>query len=275
MEDASGWLGIEEILSGDPDSRFVPAGKDYPSFGYTRSAYWIRLKTRNQGYVPIRWLLELDTPHMDIVELYIPGPRGDFSVRTAGDTFPFREREFQHRNLFSRSSRAGCKNVLYALQNRGLHGFPHLRAVVSTELYRNDEQGTADLWIFYSFIFIMACDNLYMFFSIRKLSYLHFSLFITSYLVLQWCWTAILSSSCGRTCPWWPTTAFPFRYCAACSFRVLHATELLIGGGHREGPRDDDGLVALDCAGIVLALILPMQEFASYSDSCVLFLKHS
>lgn len=261
MEDASGRLGIEEILSGDPDSRFVPAGKDYPSFGYTRSAYWIRLKTRNPGSVPIRWLLELDTPHMDIVELYIPGPRGDFSVRTAGDTFPFREREFQHRNfVFSLLEDPGARTYYMRFRTEGSMD-PHLRAWSPRNFIEMMSRELPILWIFYSFIFIMACYNLYMFFSIRKLSYLHFSLFITSYLVLQLVLDGYSYQFLWPNLPWWANHSLSVSILCCLLFSVLHATSFLdTAAVTPRVHRMMMGLVALDCAGIVLAFILPMQE---------------
>ncbi|HSV98287.1 MAG TPA: 7TM-DISM domain-containing protein [Spirochaetota bacterium] len=261
MEDASGRLGIEEILSGNPDLRFAPAGKDYPSFGYTRSAYWARFQTRNAGSEPVRWFLELDTPHMDSVELYVPGNGGEYTIRRAGDTLPFHEREIQSRTfVFSLVEDPGARTYYLRFKTEGSMDL-HLRAWSPETFIGMMSKYLPVLWMFYSFALIMACYNLYMYFSIRKLSYLHFSLFITSYLILQMVLDGSSYQFLWPTLPWWSNHSLAVSMFCCLFFSVMHAMSFL--DTKRVTPmvhRMMLCLAALHCAGIVLAFILPMQE---------------
>lgn len=185
LEDPSGDLDLDAVRSGKTGAGFAPGGRDYLSFGYTRSTYWARLETSNGTGQPIRWLLELDTSHMDSVELHSPDESGRYSARRAGDTVPFHEREVEYRTfVFSILEQPGTRTYYLRFRTEGSMDI-HLRAWSPVKFMGKMNRETPVLWIFYSFILIMACYNLYMFFSIKKPSYLYFSLFIASYLILQ------------------------------------------------------------------------------------------
>jgi signal transduction histidine kinase len=98
LEDPEAQWTIDDVASSAFDSKFVPSRWDTPNFGWTASAYWVRFQLRDDALFNTEWLLELDWPVVDSVELYIPEPSGGFAVRRAGEHVPFAEWQIPYRN---------------------------------------------------------------------------------------------------------------------------------------------------------------------------------
>jgi hypothetical protein len=149
---------------------------------------------------------------LDSVELYSPDGSGRYSARRAGDTMPFREREIEYRTfVFPILERPGVTTYYLRFRTEGSMDI-HLRAWTPMEFIGQINREMPVLWVFYSFIFIMACYNLYLFFSIKKPSYLYFSLFIASYLILQMVLDGSSFQFLCRISPGGRITAWPWRY---------------------------------------------------------------
>ncbi len=260
LEDPSGSLGIDEVRSGKMDASFGSYGREYPAFGFTRSAFWARLTTINPGTEPVRWLLELDTPHMDSVELYVPGESGDFTLRRAGDTLAFKSREIQFRTfVFSLVEDPGVRTYYLRFKTDGTMDL-YLRAWSPNSFIALMNRDLPVLWFFYSFIFIMACYNLYMYFSIRKTSYLSFSMFIASYLVLQMVLDGYSYQFLWPSMPWWANHSLAVSMFLCLLFSVLHSISFL--DTRKAAPAVHCvllGLALIDCIGMALAFVLPLQ----------------
>ena len=260
LEDPSGTLDINAINMGGPGVCFVPAGRDYPSYGYSSSIYWARLKTRNGEKSPVWWLLQLDTPHMDLIELYAPDPSGGYSVRRFGDTLPFSQRGIEYRTFVLPILEPPGENTYYMrFKTEGSMDL-HLRAWSPMAFVAMVNRELPVLWVFYSFLFIMVCYNLYLLFSIRRTSYLYFSLFIGSYLFLQMVLDGSSYQYLWPGFPWWANHSLPAAMFCCLLFATLHAISFL--GTRRITPRLHrlmTALAAMNSAGIALSLLLPMH----------------
>jgi len=104
LEDRQKEWTIEDVSSAALSGTFVDSRSNTPNFGYTQSAYWISFSLRNDSSAN-EWLLEVGYPLLDSVELYVPtreaGDRVDtsYTVKKAGDTLPFGEREIADQNF--------------------------------------------------------------------------------------------------------------------------------------------------------------------------------
>ena len=89
-------MGNPEILT-----RFQLNQKEIPSFGITDATYWFFFEyefiNKTEGY-----LLEIEYPLLDEVTFFYTNNQDELIQKVVGDTFPFAQREFEHRNfLFS------------------------------------------------------------------------------------------------------------------------------------------------------------------------------
>ncbi len=115
VEDPARQLTLADIERGDVANRFQPAAQQSGAvnFGYSRSAYWLRLKIDAAAPVSPEWLLEVAYPTLDKIEVFTPG-RDGYTRQEAGDLQPFASRPFPHRNLvFPVSIAPGGATTLY------------------------------------------------------------------------------------------------------------------------------------------------------------------
>ena len=63
------------------------------------AAYWIRLPIRHKADTRKVWLLEFYDQTIDRIEAYVPQEGGTYQKRTMGDSQPFEQRMFRHKNF--------------------------------------------------------------------------------------------------------------------------------------------------------------------------------
>ena len=71
LEDTSGSLSIEDVISPEYSKQFQTNYQTIPSFGFTNSVYWVRFKINSinlKTFTP--WVLELVYPIVHYVDLY-------------------------------------------------------------------------------------------------------------------------------------------------------------------------------------------------------------
>src|SRR5690606_27730985 len=98
LEDPDGSLTVQQV-SGSFADRFMPATTQNPSFGFTRSTYWLRFTLDMSAVVGQRWYLVQRHPIIDHLTLYAPVEEEVFAATEMGDALPFGERVLEHREF--------------------------------------------------------------------------------------------------------------------------------------------------------------------------------
>lgn len=80
LEDPSGELTIQDVVSPEFDSQFKPSTAEIPIYGYTDSAFWLRLNLKNISQLTYQWLLEVIFPNLNYVDLYLPVEGDGYTV---------------------------------------------------------------------------------------------------------------------------------------------------------------------------------------------------
>ena len=97
LEDPGGKLGIDDVRSPAMAAQFTPvqAGVDTLNFGFTRSAYWLRVQLHRAPTTQSNWLLEVPYTNINTLDFYPPeGP----AVLT-GSQRPLASRQLFHRHF--------------------------------------------------------------------------------------------------------------------------------------------------------------------------------
>jgi len=99
LRDDSRLLTIEEVASPRYAKQFFAQQTPVANFGMTDSAFWFRftIDPGNHGSEP--WLLLLDQPLMNQVDLYIPRDDGRFDRKRSGDLIPMSSRDLHVREI--------------------------------------------------------------------------------------------------------------------------------------------------------------------------------
>lgn len=101
LEDPSLALTLEDIQKPDVAARFkTDAQKGAAlSFGYTRSAYWLRLGLRNNTDQALERMLEIDFARLSHIDFHQPAANGAYHSISTGMTKPFATRPYKNRNF--------------------------------------------------------------------------------------------------------------------------------------------------------------------------------
>jgi len=158
LEDAGGKLQLGDVLA--ESASFVRAQRE-ASFGFTRSAYWIRFDAVNPGVRAETWLLELAYPHLDFIDLYTVESNGHVEHWRTGDRLPFAQREVDVPNfVWSQTTAAHSRTTYYLrLWSAGSVRAP-LRAWRAMDFVVHETQQNLMLWLFYGVVFAMTCFNI-------------------------------------------------------------------------------------------------------------------
>jgi signal transduction histidine kinase len=176
-EGEAGWT-IETVTSPEVARRFVPYRGDELDLGITRSAWWVRLRLRDESRHNGPWRLLVDRADILMVDFYRPSGDGYSAVLT-GFGRPFATREIAHdKFLFRVDPRTSPEDAVYLRVQDRSRLFVPLK-VLSLEAFTREEQ-VAKLrsGIVHGAMFIMFGYNLILFLVVRSKEYLYYTLFL-------------------------------------------------------------------------------------------------
>lgn len=99
LEDAGQTLTLADVQEPGMASRFTDglAPAEALSYGFTRSAYWLRLNLRNASGQPIERMLEIGYPILSSIQFYQPREDGTYQSIVTGVATPFSTRPYPNR----------------------------------------------------------------------------------------------------------------------------------------------------------------------------------
>ena len=181
LEDPSLSLTLSDVQKAEVAARFktnTPAG-DALSFGYTRSAYWLRLALHNSSDFPLERLVEINYARLSSVQFYHPDMNGNYQSVITGNPLPFTTRPYKNRNyVFPVTLPAHSDQVYYLrLQSAAAIIVPaKLWEPQAFHTYERDSY-VSQAWYF-GIATAMVLFNLLLFIALRDIIYLLYISFV-------------------------------------------------------------------------------------------------
>ncbi len=209
FEDRTGDLGIQDVSDEAFQNRFRPLAERRKGFGYSDSAFWLRLTVENQGDRPLRWYLEYDYPIIDAIDCYLP-ENGGFREYNSGDHRPFRFRPIAYRTIvFPVDSPGGRQAVYIRLQSGGSLVVP-FHAWHAPEFEAKKMKDLSLQWLYVGVMFGLIFYNLFIFASARDISYFYLFLFSSFAALFSMVHTGLAFQIFWPEKTWWANVAHPF-----------------------------------------------------------------
>ncbi len=175
LEDPSGTLPLSVVRS---SRQFVASTQKVPNLGISSYTHWIKIEvTNNTSFSQL--LLELAYPTIDFIEFFDPQSDGSYTTVNMGETFSFMERKYKHQNFIF---------DLHVPQYQTRTFFLRVRSGEQIQLPLNlgtpqaifEANVVEDLisGIYFGIILVMLFYNLFLYFTIRDLSYLYYVFYI-------------------------------------------------------------------------------------------------
>jgi signal transduction histidine kinase len=249
LEDPAGDLTFEQVRAAPPE-RWRPNRSQSPNLGFSSSAFWFRLRVVNEAGPSRRTYLEVRSPTIDHLDLYLPSADG-WVVKRAGDQLRFAEREVYNRHFIFRLNPDEGPATYYIRVRTGWG--VSLPAVLRSE---RDLRGVIDheqflLGAYYGLVAIILIFNLFLYIYLRLGIYIYFILATTSSTVLFLGWNGLLFQYL------WPG-AYPMQNgMLVWVSALLNFWGLQFARAFLDTPRNAPGLDRMMLAVMLVAILTP------------------
>jgi len=200
LEDPEGDFRINQLLAGTHQDQWYRTQEAVPNMGYNKSVFWFRTTVRNLHPSRSEWLLSIDYPMHDYLDVYLIQDSRIEKSYHVGDKLPHSHRPIDHRNfLFPLSIPLNEDVEIYIrLETAGSIKLPVL-LWEEAEFIKNDQLYIMGQGIYVGTMVVMFFYNLFLFFMVRNRAYL----FYIAYLFFQ---TGAFSISKGLVFQYiWPS----------------------------------------------------------------------
>ncbi|OYY45384.1 MAG: hypothetical protein B7Y56_05530 [Gallionellales bacterium 35-53-114] len=182
LEDPSQALTLEDVQKPEHAANFKIDRKATESlgFGYTRSAYWLRLSLTNSGNRSVSRMIEVSYARLSSVQFHQPDSSGAYESLQTGQDYPMSTRPYRNRNfVFPVTLPAKATRVYYLrIQSSASLNLPlKLWSPQAFHIYERDDYVTQS--IYYGMAIAMVLFNLLLFVALRDSMYLLYVGFVT------------------------------------------------------------------------------------------------
>lgn len=179
LEDPDANFTIEQV-SGGLASRFTPSDRDNPSFGFTRSVFWLRVTIDLSAVNGHEWYLIQRHPIVDHLTFYVPEAGGFRSV-SMGDALPFHERFLALREfVLPLDEASGARTYYLRVAGKGALSL-ELKLADAGALLERTYREQLIFGLFFGALIVMLVYNLLLYFSVRERVYLYYIVFLAGY----------------------------------------------------------------------------------------------
>jgi signal transduction histidine kinase len=185
LEDPEGKLTINDVASPAFEAKFAPSQAQNPVYGFTDSAYWVRLQLDNQTSRTTDWVMIVGFANMHYVDLYSPLPDGGgFSVKQSGTLRPVSGRDIVYpRIAFELTVPTDTQQTYFLRFKNGASMTLGMTLFTMREYMRQSQQ----VLLLYGFLFGALCAliayHIFLLVTLRELSYGYFVLLLFCLLV--------------------------------------------------------------------------------------------
>ena len=177
LEDPPGKLTLKEVLL---SPKFSPTSDTFSNFGFTTSAYWVRVGLTNETSHSQTLYLTLPNPFYDTVDVYHVDETGSLLKHWfTGDLQPFSSRPVSTTGYaFPLQFPASTTSLAYVRVTNSEVFWLGVRMETVTDFSRVERPRYVTLGLLYGIILIMVIYNLMLFFIIKEPNYLLYSVYL-------------------------------------------------------------------------------------------------
>ena len=200
LEDPDANIRISDLLNPVHTWNWTGPLGTVPNMGYRQNVYWFRARLRNEHHSKTEWLLSIDYPMHDYLDVYFVRDGHVDKAFNAGDRLPHTHRPIDHRNfVFPVVLPLGQEvEIFIRLETRGSVKMP-VTLWEEAEFIKHDQLFVLGQGAYMGVMLVMFFYNLFLFFLVRNRAYLLYVI----YLFFQASAFAIAKGFCFQYI--WPT----------------------------------------------------------------------
>ncbi|WCL49850.1 hybrid sensor histidine kinase/response regulator [Leptospira sp. GIMC2001] len=178
LQDDTAVLTLEDILKPQIQEKFILSKEIAPNYGYTKSAYWVRVEIENHSNYR-DWIIDQNFPMIQDLKVYHYENGVLKQNYETGLKFPFSNRPLEHRKLlFPVEINPNQKSTIYFRFQSQSIVIVSLGISEKFDFYQRDTKENFVFGLYYGIIVVMLFYNFFLFIFTRDFSYFIYVLFI-------------------------------------------------------------------------------------------------
>ncbi|HEV7382151.1 MAG TPA: 7TM diverse intracellular signaling domain-containing protein [Dyadobacter sp.] len=254
LEDKSGQFSFKDVKAGTGTHAFKSLSKNTPQNYNLESVYWYKIRIGHNPASSKNWMLEFFDQTIDDITVYLPDKKGNYEKRVTGDQYPFRQREYMHKNFEVNLGNQDAYPGTYYFRIKS-----HQRADVIIVLrsvsrfiqYALDEYFI--FGIFYGMVLVFSFYNLMMYLAVRQVQYLYYVMYNLCVGLFEMCIDGVAYQYLWPNAPQWNQYAYGIALFGVSIFALQFTRALLYT--RRKAPQLDRFIVLVMLARTVFFVV--------------------
>jgi diguanylate cyclase (GGDEF)-like protein len=186
----------------------LPGGN--PTFGFSQGAYWFHARLFNEGNTEQRWLLVLQYPLLDSVDVYLRYPDGRIDHLASGDLLPFSSRaiRYRHPNFWVDLPQRTEVELLVRTQSKSSMQVP-LSLYTFGAFAEMERDAQIGIGIYNGILLSLLFYNLILWLSLRDSSHFWYMCHIGGFGLVLFCLNGLAFEYLWPRSPWLANHAIP------------------------------------------------------------------
>lgn len=210
MEDASAQLRLDDVRSSALAGKFVrdTGAGEALSFGYTPSAYWLRLRLRNDSDAEVEKMLSIGYGLISDIRLYQPGVNGYYQETRTGLLYPFAGRPYPSRIfVFPLKLMPHAQQTLYFRVQSNIAILVPAKLWSKAAFYDNERNEYMVQTCYFGMVIAMVLFNLLLALLLRETIYMRYILYMSCMALAIGCENGLTTQYLWPNAPVWAEMA--------------------------------------------------------------------
>lgn len=186
--DDSGSADAKAMLKAARAGEFAPLPDGRANFGFTRGAYWFHARLFNDSTIEQRWLLVLQYPLLDHVDVHLRYPEGGWRTLSSGDMLPFSSRSvrFRHPNFWLDLPQRTEVDLLVRVASESSVQVP-LALYTASSFAEMERQSQFGIGLYDGILLALFFYNLVLWLAVRDASHLWYTFHVGAFGLVMFC----------------------------------------------------------------------------------------
>ena len=182
LEDPVGKLTIEQVSSESFADRFIKSEKIILNFGFSESVRWLKFSVNNTTSQSL-WL-EVAQPFLPVTDMYFRDQTGQWQVSKAGYKANLNRKQIKH--FFQVFPLPKSNEPIYIRFISYAQPLP-IKIWHDQAFQVKVNKQVIFYGVYVGVLFFVIINNLFLFFSLRRFTYLHYSFLVFMYILIAAC----------------------------------------------------------------------------------------
>ena len=214
FHDADGQIDKMQMFDMARANKFKPLPHGNATFGFSKGTYWFHTYLFNQDSTEQRWLLVLQYPLLDYVDVYVRYPDNHIEHLTSGDMQPFSARAIRYRqpNFWIDLPQKTQVEVLVSAASKSSIQAP-LAVYTPSAFAEMERDAQFGIGIYNGILFALFCYNLILWLILRDQNHFWYMMHISGFGLVLFCLNGLAFEYLWPNNPWLANHAIPLSMC--------------------------------------------------------------